>query len=573
MKKVFREQIIIGQSRRSTSLALNLFEERCIMGHRKLKAVAKNKGVYLYDFDLKKYVYLCRHLEVKEVKTDIVTGKVFIVLKYYQNGYREITIPREHLTKSKLLNMLPKYGLDVSDINICNVLHYLMYSEEQADYTLTHSKSGWCNVGREEVYLHNEVLGSNIVSRYNGELAIKPMGTLADELNIYNSKVVGNKHLELALILGLSAPVSSYFREITNTNVQFYNIYGESTTGKTTALMLATAPFGMPSKSKEGLIKTWLATDNAIIGYLRNNHGLPVAIDEASVRGNKSYTNLIYQIVDGIDKARLQGDMEMRERQEWSGTVLSTAENSLLKKSNHNNGLRVRLMEFGNLQWTNSAEEAEELKELLQSNYGNVGIEFVKHFIDSDDEDLMNEFELIKEEVKEMIVESDEFTHRVVNKIAIVALTAKLAKDYLGLCINYKSIIRLLLKFDKEQIKDRQIDSKALEYVKGEITRNINKFIHKVDETILRGDKKVLPSGEILGRLEKNNVGKYNEAWIPRPILETMLLRGGFTDVNVILNKWRDKKIISCDKDKYTKKRMLVKGISQRVVVINIANI
>jgi len=72
----------------------------------------------------------------------------------------------------------------------------------------------------------------------------------------------------------------------------------------------------------------------------------------------------------------------------------------------------------------------------------------------------------------------------------------------------------------------------------------------------------------ISGRLEikKNSI---TEAMIPRDRLKAMLFQGGFSDVELILNQWRNKGILDADEGKFTKKRKIFdKGPSIRVIII-----
>lgn len=546
--------------------------------HRRMKVKVVDGGIYIFDYELNKNVYLCRYIEVRQVLTDIITNNVIVELEYIHNGkYRTAVFNRDIFVKQKLLNELPAKGLDVSDRNVLKVLDYLLYSEQKAPDINVHNRLGWAYINDERVFLHDGVIGGNITSTYAGDLNIAPKGSYAEWRDIVKKQVIGNPALELALVLGLSSPVASIFRKLIGLDVLFFHIYGSSTTGKTTALTLATSPFGYPSKSSNGLIKTWLATNNALLAYLNGIHGIPMAIDEASVKVRADYTDAIYQITDGLEKARLNKNAQSRPRAEWSGTVLSTAENSLLANSNHNNGLRVRLLELGHIQWTTSAENAEALKSVLIDNYGHAGIEFVEYLRSYTDEELISCFKEAKEAVMDNMKAKDSFTDRIADKIAVVLLTTMLAKEALELDLDEAKVLEILINADAAQAEDRNITVKAYEYLKSEVTSNINKFVYKDNiETYdpNRGTykEKLLPNGEIIGRLEM--IGKnVSEVMIKPEKLRKMLSEGGFTDMDGILSDWRNRGIIDADTGKYTRKRkVLDNGVYERVIVIKLDN-
>ncbi len=544
--------------------------------HRYMKTKIENDGLYIYDKDEKKYFYLCRYININKIATDILTGDVQIEIEYIHNQeVRTMILPREVFVKNKLLNELPAKGIDVTDKNVIKVLDYLLYSEQHANHLNFHEQVGWEEIEGNRVFLLQDIYGINIQSEYKGDLNICPKGTYEEWKALMEEEVIGNHPLELALVLGLSSPLASLLKKLLGLDVLFFHIYGNSTTGKTTALSVATSTFGYPSKSNNGLVKTWLATNNAMLGYLSGINGLPMAIDEASVRRNADYTKMIYEIVDGIEKARANKNGRNQERREWSGTVLSTAENSLLGNSNHNNGLRVRLLELGHLQWTSSANNAERLKRELLNNYGHAGIKFIRYLMSYKDEEIIEAFKKSKEKVMETITIKDEFTDRIADKIAVIYLTALFTKKALDLNISPKAILEILIEADAQQAGDRKLHFKAYEHLKTEIIKNLNKFIYKDNlETYSIVKKqykdKILPNGEILGRIEMQD-NTIHQVLLPKEQLKRILYEGGFTDIDSILIKWRDENLIDADKGKFTRKRKLFdKGISQRVIVINI---
>lgn len=69
---------------------------------------------------------------------------------------------------------------------------------------------------------------------------------------------------------------------------------GNSSTGKSTAAALAVSIAGNPSKGDQTLFRGWNGTRNAIEGYLSNNFGVPIALDELSAATFKDTNGLLY---------------------------------------------------------------------------------------------------------------------------------------------------------------------------------------------------------------------------------------------------------------------------------------
>ena len=300
-----------------------------------------------------------------------------------------------------------------------------------------------------------------------------------------------------------------------------------------------------------------------------------MAIDEASMRSNKDYTSMIYQLTDGLDKARAQKDGSVRERKEFSGTLLSTAENSMLSGSSHNNGLRVRLIELGQMQWTESADQATSIKEGLLANYGQAGQKFVKVFQKLTDEQVIQLFNDSKKYVNELIPKRDELTERISEKIAVIHMTARLVSKIFSLNLEVAAIVDILIQADAKQLEERNLGEKAYECIKEAVLKNLNKFIHKPQLESFNVQNKQyqdneIPKGEIIGKIEMDKK-KMKQILIFKHELEKIFHEHHFSDVNTILDTWRKRGVIETDPDgKFTRKRVLYKGTSQRVVVINV---
>ncbi|CBH22635.1 protein of unknown function [Acetoanaerobium sticklandii] len=565
--------------------------------HRSIDVDFINGGIYTLDKEGNPF-YLVREMNIDHVESNILTDDEKLEILYIRNGkVKSLVMNRSDFTKHGLLRILPSKGIDITDANAPMVHEVLLMLEEQAEHINIHDSVGWYDIDGQRVFLHHDAIGYDQPSEYRGIHNIEPKGTLDEYLQGINDLVIGRYPLELSLVLGLSAPIASRLRKIIGLEVIFVHIYGFSTTGKSTALMLALSTFGYPGKSNNGLQKSWIATYNALIGFLAGVHGIPIGMDEASVRANKDYSNIIYTIAEGKDKARQNQDGVNKNAEEWSGVVISTGENSLLSSSNANQGIRVRNTEIADVTFTDSAEHAEQIKIFAQKNYGHIGVEFVKALQRIDDDELLFAFEKSKASVLDMMPVKDQFTDRIANKFAVIYMTVILANKYLNLTLNKEEVLKILIEADSKQHDDRNLPLKAYEYMKSEISKNINKFIYKAD---LKGfttarsyeDQKVIPHSEVIGRIltragvdrregkkrdeddKKYDAHEFVEVAIISDVFRKMLSDGGFTNSEIILRRWRELGIIETDENKLTKKRTIIpktKGV--RCVIINFDNV
>jgi putative DNA primase/helicase len=516
------------------------------------------EGLYLKKkSDKPEAAIIARKSEITEILRDIDTGKINLTLSFYYAGdTQQVVIPRGFLTKRNLPKLL-EYGVDVSDHKAAAVLEWLSFQEETVTVKNIHSRVGFGYHNDTFIFKHHNAIG--IDSTYKGALLIKPQGSYDQWKSIINDEVVGYSPLELALSIGLSAPVASLISKETGLEVIIAHIFGDSTLGKTTAARVAVSPFGYPHLKEGGLIKSWNATSNAILGQLRHIYGIPMAFDEASMQDGE-FSKFIYQLAGGRDKDRMNQEGQLQETAQWEGIILSTAEHSLLNKSSKNVGIQMRLFEFDNIQWTRSAENSDALKEGLLKNYGHAGPIFVQYLMNIGVEAIVSQWRKFQKHFLESIEERDHFSSRIADKMAIFMVTADLANRALELDLDLKNISTLLLEMTARLSDNRNLGKNAYEYFLEKIIKHHSCFsINGEPET----------GNQFWGKLVIKG-GKLHEIYVFPDVFERLLVEGNFQNSSVVLNKWRERGWIDCDRNKFTRKKTLKVGTENRVHVIRI---
>lgn len=297
--------------------------------------------------------------------------------------------------------------------------------------------------------------GYNIVSKnddvqssYEGDYYVKPRGSLAKWKDLINQYVLGT-NLEVAVIVGLSACVNAYIGRTIGYDNMIIHIMGESTTGKTTAGMLALSTASYPDQnlsSKESLFRTWNSTKNAMFQPLVGNTGFPVLFDEFSMNKDYSITDLVYALANGKDKSRLNKECEQRISSSFQTTIISTGEASLYNKCSNNTGLLVRIIEFCNIQWTESAEQSNTIKQGVRNNCGWAILEVAKYILTLDRKDILNAFDECKQAFLDNLLSVNNFSNRIATKYALLLLTTIISKKALGIDFNYDSILEMFLE-------------------------------------------------------------------------------------------------------------------------------
>jgi len=491
---------------------------------------------------------IARRIEIVKIYRDIDSGKISLVFSFdYLGQSHTAEMPRGVLTKQKITQLLD-LGADVADHKIRDLLIFLNRQEESAPLVNTHTRVGWGVHNDRLIFKHAKAIG--IESTYTGNLKIEPEGTFTGWRAAVQEHAMGHPPLELALSLGLSAAVLPLVAKETGLEALLVHMYGNSTQGKTTAARLAVSPFGYPHTAGGGLLKTWNGTPNAVLGHLRHNNGLPIGLEEASLLPGQDFTGFIYQLAQGRDKDRLNKYAELRETAEWCTTIISNAEHSLTGKSKQNVGLKMRLIEIGNLNWTKSAENAETLTTALMKNYGTAGPAFVNHLMRLGPEVVRTKWDQWREKVLMKMDTGDPLSARRANKLAVIMATADMARDALGLDFNMDAMLELLVKTESDNAEAMDIGEKAYLH----FLESFERYRKKFSGEHLDGD-----SFEVWGKCERKG-GRITKIYVLPEIFKKLLAEGEFVDPRVILHEWKAKGLLDHDKDKTTRKKKIQEG-------------
>ena len=501
---------------------------------------------------------------IKECYETIETGSVQLILEYWYQGKRkELPISRDQLQKREFVKLM-KFGVDAAESKVSDVLRFLDIQEKtDAPLSYTHNSLGWSAYNNQPIFKHHNILGSSgIQSTYKGQFSIEPKGTFEAWQRIVKKHILRHPPLEFALVLGFSAMLNAYFSVFTNRDTLVVHIYGDSSTGKTTATRVATSSFGRPTTTDNGLVLTWNSTANALINQLKGIHGIPIGLDEASMNGMKDFSKMIYQLAGGEEKARLNADIELREKGTWSGGFISNAEHSLHTKSNQNSGLQVRLPEFGNEQWTDSAEHADAIKEGFEQNYGHAGPMFASHILKQDRKILIKRLKEHEQELLEVMVVQDQLSNRMANKFAVMLLAATLMNELFSFQVDIDAIRDFIIKHEQDTAEDRDIGQRAIAAIIPQIIQYRCNF---------DGEMSDRSAHQCYGSIKEKPA--YTEVAILKPKLEEWLAAASFTDISVVLRSLKEKGILDNETGKNTRKRKLPDGtedasISPKVVYV-----
>ena len=502
---------------------------------------------------------------VPEINIDTNNVMLPITTKYLNRDIK-ILIPRDKAMSKREIIKLSLQGADVTEENAKYHIRSIEYQERKIGrVNNTHSELGFAKYKEKEIFKLYKAINED--SSYVGALDLKPKGNLGNYLDDLREHVVPYKNISLAFALGVSssivAKLNMHYKDI---NTLLVHLFAESTKGKSTAAMLAISVWGNPNLSGGGLYNTWNSTENALSTSLAGNYGIAYALDELSMSKIEDTTSLIYNLVGGTDKARLTKDIELRAAATWTTSIISTGEVSLLSKAKNNTGLDIRVLELGGIVWTEDANHSDQVKALVNRNYGVFGADFVKRLIEFPADRLKEIFEEEREifiqKVKEKNIH-DDMLSRTSSKYAIVTLTIRLInsryKDR-GIILDIEGIRELLVDTEINSINRRGIKRKAEDWLIQYIESNASKFKSgKETNTNVDywGTRKELPNGELEVAILTNK-------------FEEIMRKGKFEDTKVVLEQLKKEGKLEYEAGRLTRKRK-VNAIQTPVYVIRLS--
>jgi uncharacterized protein (DUF927 family) len=203
----------------------------------------------------------------------------------------------------------------------------------------------------------------------------------------------GNHILTFALCTGLSGPLLKLFPNVRSTII---NLFGKTSTGKTTALLVAASLWGNPKK----YTGQWRNTDNNLESVFELYNDSLCVLDELSQVNAKKLSEIAYMAGNEKGKGRCKADTSSKRRKEWKTSILSSGELTLEDKLREaglraKGGQQARFVDIGArvsdedgvfnvLRGFNSgADLSKHLQEQSAKYYGVAAHEFVKRLVEN----------------------------------------------------------------------------------------------------------------------------------------------------------------------------------------------
>ncbi|MFJ5766926.1 DUF927 domain-containing protein [Lysinibacillus sp. NPDC093210] len=300
-------------------------------------------GLYQSIFDEKKNkyqwhwisspIYLSKAIRVLESE-ELIWEISFLC----NDGWFTDSIHRSKLTQNDF-SMLQRKGADVTLWKHKIVIDYLVKCEKITPISYQYNYLGWGTYKQKILFKHAGLgLGDKTNAEYKGIFNIQPKGSLFVWEQTVEKFIQGHTPLELALCLGFSATLVGYINKILGVHQDslLFHLSGNSTTGKSTAAMVAVSGYGDPKEGPNSLVQSFDGTDNALVSLITKNYGVPITFDETTMTSMKpdKLTSFLYKWAKNVEKARQNRNAELREREAWGTTIITTGESSIIGQTN-----------------------------------------------------------------------------------------------------------------------------------------------------------------------------------------------------------------------------------------------
>ncbi|MEL5848241.1 MAG: DUF927 domain-containing protein [Candidatus Igneacidithiobacillus chanchocoensis] len=194
------------------------------------------------------------------------------------------------------------------------------------------------------------------------------------------------------LLLSVAAALAGPLLYLTGRQGGGLHLVGDSSTGKSTALLVAASIWGGPS-----FIRTWRATGNGLEGAAAEVNDTALILDEIGQADPREIGSIVYAIGNGTGKARANRSGLARKVTRWRVMLLSSGERTLAAHMAEDRGRApkagqlVRLLDipvkrqhglYDELQdMGGGAALSDHLKQATQRHYGKIGVAFLERLV------------------------------------------------------------------------------------------------------------------------------------------------------------------------------------------------
>ena len=356
-----------------------------------------------------------------------------------------LSIPRRLLADEReLCALFFDIGLSIYKKKL--LMGYLMDSNPKKHYSSV-SRIGWHHFNEGDFFvLPNQTIGHNddknmlVYQSDHLNTLFKSKGTIEQWRENISKPCAGNSRIVFALSHGLASMLLSP----TNSTNGGINLFGESSTGKTTIARVCGSIFSDPN-----YVESCRTTTNALENTALSHNDCLLILDEILQMNSKDMGDTVYTLCNGMGKSRMKANIESHPIIKFRNNYLFTGEIPVSQHtreggSRETEGQLVRVLDIPAVisehgvfdclpeGFKSGAEFSNYLKEQSTRYYGTCLIAFLEEL--TKPQNIAKIPEKLKQ-VKEKLIEGlpqkiQGQTERAINRFALAACAGELATEW-----------------------------------------------------------------------------------------------------------------------------------------------
>lgn len=327
-------------------------------------------------------VLLCRHIPiVTRSFTNVERSQLYYELCWQNNGRLHYeTIPAGDIAIRKELLKMADMSLAVNDVNARDMIHYfdryIMINDIPTNKMverLGHVKSN---------FIHPlDTKGMEILPADVGEKQVMEAFVVSGTSEEWIENVFNRIERYPKALLMVIASFTSVILNDLKLGPFIIDLSGVTSKGKTTVLKTAASVWG-----NDQLVNEWNGTAVSFERKAAFLNSFPLILDDSMKADEKQLQRIIYNYSGGRSKGR--GSVVGSQKEfTWNNLLLSTGEVRLTEYAERAGGAAARILPVRGLPFDDAEYHFfDSLYESIDSYYGAVGLEFLKHWQENKEE-------------------------------------------------------------------------------------------------------------------------------------------------------------------------------------------
>ena len=511
---------------------------------------ASDTGIYGTD-KLGFEVVACYHPIMPVQRLVNVDTKVHKVMLAYRLGKRWETVieDRNVVSDSRSVISLSKYGIMVNSETSKALVRYLA-DVEQLNYDLIPEVSsvgrlGWIDGYGFSPYVDDLVFDGEEEYRTRFE-SIRFKGDRQKWIECCKAVRAGKTKGSVIARIMLAASFASALVKPCNCLPFFVHLWGGSETGKTVGLLLAASVWADPEIGK--YIQTFNATDvGKELGAAFYN-SLPLILDELQLAkdNRKDFDKMIYQLSEGVGRARGKKTGGLQKTPTWRNCVLTTGEHPIISPSSGAGAIN-RTLEI-DCHDIHLFDDPKWVAVTLYNNYGFAGREFVERLMD---DKAIEDARSLQAAMQDDLKTDDTMDKQTASAALILAADRMIERQFFqdGILLQPSDIAPYLVS--KQTVNQ---NARALQYIYDQVNINAGRFSPEISS-----------NGEVWGDQDDQYI------YIIKSKFDQLLQDEGY-NASAFIGWAKNQGILCCGTDGRPTKVKKILGKSARCVWIKCKN-